>query len=188
MLWTSQAAQAKQVGLHADQVPVAAAEVQDRLDAGLAADPLARDQRRDPRTRPGTVRHVHRIDAVLAERLASLDGGRKVAAARRQQLDGRDPLPLGEPLAQFGLLGQGGGLSGLVGFFGRGDRRPDGRAADGLDGADDFADVLGPDPATTADGGRAQVDVPPGVGRHVLGRTEIESSDRRLPWACRRWA
>ena len=35
----------QQVGLHADQVAVAATEVQHRLDVGLAENPLRRDQR-----------------------------------------------------------------------------------------------------------------------------------------------
>ena len=56
----------QQVGLHADQVAVAAAEVQDRLDAGLLLDALGGDQRRDPRTGPRAVGDVDRIDAVLA--------------------------------------------------------------------------------------------------------------------------
>ena len=45
ILRMSQRGASQQVGLHSDQIAVAAAEVQDRLDAGPLQDPLTGDKR-----------------------------------------------------------------------------------------------------------------------------------------------
>ena len=57
----------QQVGLHADQIAVAAAEMQDRLDLGLAENPLGGDQRRNARRCAGPVGDVDRSEAAIAE-------------------------------------------------------------------------------------------------------------------------
>ena len=55
---------AEQVGLHAEQVPIAAGVVEDRLDAGLLLDEHRRRQRAHPRAGARAVGDVDQIDAV----------------------------------------------------------------------------------------------------------------------------
>lgn len=91
---------AEQIRLHADQVAVAAAEMEDRLDLGLGQDARGGNQRRDARTRPGTVGDVDGIDAVFAEGSAFGDHAGEVVPAWRDEFDGGNPFAFDEFLCE----------------------------------------------------------------------------------------
>ena len=116
-------------------------------------------------------------------------GRRKVVAARRQQFDGGDPLAVGQPPASRDFSANGGGRLRLRRSSAAViDRLRPAPAASGLIGLGHLADVLGRGAAAAADGRRAQVDVPLGVGRSGTRASRGRSAGSRLPWACRRWA
>ena len=91
-LRTPAACAPEQLGLNTENVAVAAAEVQHRLDAGLLLDQHAGDLRAHPGARARPVRHVDAIDAVRRAQLGAFDFARGVHAARRQNLDEGDEL------------------------------------------------------------------------------------------------
>ena len=79
---------AEQVRLHAEQVPVAAGVVEDRLDARPAATSTAVDERAHPAAGARTVGNVDEVDAADAQLAGRVDELVGAMAARRQQLDG----------------------------------------------------------------------------------------------------
>ena len=92
---------AQQLGLDAQNVAVAAAEVNHRFDAGLALDELAGDLRAHAGAGARAVRNVDAIDAGAAHSFAPAISLRRIHAARRQNLDEGDELPGGQFGAQL---------------------------------------------------------------------------------------
>ena len=79
---------AEQVGLHAEQVPIAAGVVEDGLDAGLLLDDQRGGERAHARAGARAVGDVDEVDAVNAQLPRLLDErrarrGRAAASARR---------------------------------------------------------------------------------------------------------
>ena len=88
----SHGGRAEQIAQHAEQIAVAAAVVRDRLDADALLDEQTRHERTHAALRARPVGHVHRIDARDLERGDALEHSRRVDAARRHDLHGRDEL------------------------------------------------------------------------------------------------
>ncbi len=82
----------QQLALDAQNVPVAAAEMQHGLDPGVLLNQLARDLSTQPRTRPWPVRNVDAIDAGVLTQLRAGDFFRRIDALRRKDFDERDEL------------------------------------------------------------------------------------------------
>ena len=167
---------AKQFALDAENVAVAAAEVEHRFDAGLALDQLAGDLGAHAGAGARTVGHINGVDAVLLAQPGAFDFLAGIDAARRQDFDKRDEAAGGETRAERRFLGRGHfreGLGGLFAFFDAGlDRGVAGLqrtrfAADGLD-------VLGRSAAAAADDAHAGPQHAARVLRHVLGRAQVE--------------
>ena len=91
-LRTPDRVRAQQLGLNAENVAVAAAEVVHRLDAGLLLDQLAGDLGAHAGAGARTVGNVDAIDAVLGTESRAGDFPRRIHAARRQDLDEGDEL------------------------------------------------------------------------------------------------
>ena len=98
---------AQQFRLDAEDVAVAAAEVQHRLDARLLLDELAGHLGAHARAGARAVGHVDAVDAVLGAHLGARDLPGGVHAARGQDLHEADELALGQLGAQARLRGHG---------------------------------------------------------------------------------
>ena len=112
-LRTPEAVRAQQFALDAENIAVAAAEVEDGLDAGLLLNQLAGDLRAHTGAGARTVGNVDAIDAVVGAQFRACDFARGVDTARRQNLDEGDELSgrqLGAELGFFGHRNRGHGL------------------------------------------------------------------------------
>ncbi len=176
----------QQVGLHADEVAVAAAEVEDCLDARLPLNVVRGNQRGDARAGPRAVGDVDRVDAPLPQPLAFCRDRREVIAAGRHEFDRGDPLPRGQSAGEPRFLRKRGRLLGRRRFR----RRRDGRLPPGqrLDGQGDLANVLRSGPAAPAHRRGPQADEPFRVGSGDIRASRNRCGDTRLPWEGRRLA
>ncbi len=95
---------AQQFGLDAQNVAVAAAEVEHGLDAGVPLDELAGDLRAHAGAGARAIGNVDGVDAGFAAAARAVDFARGVHAARRQNLDERHELAGGQLGAELGFL------------------------------------------------------------------------------------
>ncbi len=99
----------------AEQVPIAAGVVKDRLDARLLLDQDRGGQRAHPRARPRAVGNVDEVDAADLELARLLDQRVGLEAARRHQLDADDESAARERVGHPRLLRAGDGRHRLAG-------------------------------------------------------------------------
>ncbi len=98
---------AQQLGLNSQDVPVAAAKMIDRFDAGLLLEQLAGHLGADARAGPRTVRDVDAIDAVFCAKFRAGDFTRCIQSARRQNFHHRHEFSGRKLRAQLGFFSQG---------------------------------------------------------------------------------
>ena len=167
---------AQQLGLDAQDVAVAAAEMVHRLNAGVPLDELAGDLRAHAGAGARPIRHVDAIDARLGAELGAGDFLGGVHPARRQDLHESHELPRGQLGAQLRFVGHRHFRDSLR--FGLGLLDGDAqlllhrlqRARLGVD----QLDVLGRRPAASAHDAHARPEQPPRILRHVFRRAQIE--------------
>ena len=109
-LRTPSAVGAQQFALDAEDIAVAAAEVVDRLDAGLLLNQLAGDLGAHAGAGARAVGDVDGVDAVLGAQFRAGDLAGGVHAARRQNLHERDELarrPAWRRPCDFSAIGTG---------------------------------------------------------------------------------
>ena len=168
---------AEQLGLHAGQAAVAAAELQHGFDAGLALEQQRGGERRHPGPAGRPIGDEQRVDAADPQLAAELDELLRRVAARRIELDGEHELAARQRAREARLLGPrhrlhdgrrhhgGHGRPGRAGPA-AGRRRRGGDAH--------LARVIRRRAAAAADQAHAGGDEAPRVGRHVLRRREID--------------
>ena len=100
---------AKQVGLDAENVAVAAGVVQDRLDAGVLLNLDAEALGAHARRGAGRVGHVDGVDAELGEQARAFNLLAAVDALGRHDFDERDESALLDERADAGTLAEGRG-------------------------------------------------------------------------------
>ncbi len=172
---------AEKVGLEADEIFVAAADVQD----GFNADGLLDFERGDQGGQASAcARAVGDVDGVDAGGGAEAGAGAVffgVDAARGRQFDAGDGLLLGEFASEAAFLGECGRFEdGCDDGLPDCDACSDGFVGGGLiertDGSDDLSDVVGGCAAAAADDAGAVFEEALGVFGHVFGGAHVEGA------------
>src|SRR4051794_10950842 len=96
---------AEQLGLNAQDIAVAAAEVKNGFNPSLLLNELAGDLRAQTGAGAGTVRHVDTVDAILLAKTGTGDFFRGINSARREDFNEGDKLAGSQLFAQLGFLG-----------------------------------------------------------------------------------
>ena len=165
---------AEQVGLDADHVLVAAAAVQDSLDADFLLDLDRGHDGGDAGTGARAVRDVDDVESGLGADFRLGDGGVEQVALRRDDLDRVHPLAGGEFSGEGAFFGGGNGIQERDGRFGRRDLDHVGVFRERTHAARHVGDVLGRGAAAAADAAHAELGEAHGVGGEILRTAHVE--------------